>query len=282
MDQSELKARAQHFLNLHHEGGMLILPNAWDVASAVMFEQIGASAIATTSAGISFSRGYDDGEEMSREVALDVVSRITRRVKVPVTADLEAGYGRDPKAVAETIRAAMEIGVVGANIEDGTKGDVEDKGKELFDLELAVARIKAARAATDKVGVPFVVNARIDTFYRIGMSEETIAETIKRGNAYAEAGARSVFVFPVSDPATIRLLVKEVQAPVNLLVIPNSPSLKQLEDLGVRRVTFGSALARAAWSEAVRLTQAAIEDGTADLSRVRFSNADFSKVFGAK
>jgi 2-methylisocitrate lyase-like PEP mutase family enzyme len=116
----------------------------------------------------------------------------------------------------------------------------------------------------------------------MGMSEETIAETIKRGNAYAEAGARSVFVFPVTDPATIRLLVKEIQAPVNLLIIPNSPSLKELEDLGVRRVTFGSALARAAWSEAVRLTRAAIEDGTTDLSRVKFSNADFSKAFGAK
>jgi 2-methylisocitrate lyase-like PEP mutase family enzyme len=282
MDQLELKAKAQRFLDLHLKGRLLILPNAWDVASAVMFEQAGAAAVATTSAGISFSRGYDDGEEMSREVAFDVVSGITKRVKVPVTADLEAGYGRDPEAVADTIRAAMEIGVVGANIEDGTKGDEEDKGKALFDLELAVARIKAARSAADAAGIPFVVNARIDTFYRVGMSEQTIAETIKRGNAYAEAGARSVFVFPVTDPATIRLLVKEIQAPLNLLVLPNSPSLKELEDLGVRRVTFGSALARAAWSEAVRLTRAAIEDGTVDLSRVTFSNADFSKAFQTK
>jgi 2-methylisocitrate lyase-like PEP mutase family enzyme len=155
MDQLELKTRAQRFLDLHLKGRLLILPNAWDVASAVMFEQAGAAAIATTSAGISFSRGYDDGEEMSREVAFDVVSRITKKVKVPVTADLEAGYGRDPEAVADTIRAAMEIGVVGANIEDGTKGDLKDKGKELFDLELAVARIKAARSAADKAGVPF-------------------------------------------------------------------------------------------------------------------------------
>src|SRR6266576_2764878 len=215
---SELRGKAEVLRQLHVEGPMLVLPNAWDAGSARIFIEAGFKALATTSAGIAFSLGYPDGERISRDEMLAAVARITRRIDVPITADMEAGYGMPPKAVAETVRRVIDAGAVGMNLEDRMEG------KRLIDFPLAVERVGAARAAADAAGIPFVLNARTDAF---------------------EAPADSVFVPFVGDHGTIEQLVQLIRAPLNILGTPNAPSLKEMAALGVRRVTFGSAPMRA-------------------------------------
>lgn len=280
MDKKQLAEKAQHFLDLHQGPDLLVIPNAWDVASALLFAGLGAKAIASSSAAVAWSRGYADGEHIPRGEMLDVIQRMTGRVSIPVTADLEAGYSREPEQVADTIVAAMEAGAVGANIEDGAKRDPLDKGKPLFDLKLAVERIRAARQAADERGIPFVLNARVDAIYKLGHTPEAIAEAIKRGNAYGEAGARSVFVHQAVDSETIGKLAREIKAPLNVLVGPGTPSVAELKQLGVRRVTFGAGLGRIAWSAAVRTVRETMTNGTFDLSAATVTNQDFNKLFG--
>ena len=232
---------------------MLVLPNAWDAGSARIFIAAGFPALATTSAGIAFSLAYPDGEQISRNEMLGAVRRITERVSVPVTADMEAGYGRAPEAVAGTVRQVIAAGAVGMNLEDRI-------GEEpLLDFDLAVERVRAARAAADEAGIPFVVNARTDAFSP-GMGG--FDEAVRRGNAFREAGADSVFVPFVGDRDTIERLVHEIAAPLNVLGAPNAPSLKQLATLGVRRVTFGSAPMRATLGLVRRMAREWKEKGT--------------------
>jgi len=273
--------KAQRFLDLHRGPNVLVLPNAWDVASALMLSRLGFPAIATTSAGIGFTRGYVDGEHIPREETIAVVRMIASIVDIPVTADVEAGYGRDPAVVAETIRQAIGAGAVGANVEDSTKGDLKDKGRPLFDLDFAVERYRAARAAADSIGIPFVLNARIDCFLCMGKGPEVASETISRGNAYVEAGANCVFVPGVTSPETIGLLAKEIGAPINVLAAPGIPTIKELRDLGVARLTFGSSLARAAYSEAVRVAKEARDHGTFTLATGTITKDDLTQMLYA-
>ena len=226
--------KAVTLLELHTSGPLLVLPNAWDAGSARIFVEAGFPALATTSAGIAFSLGYPDGEKISRSEMLAAVARITRRVSVPVTADMEAGFGRTPEAVADTARAVLAAGAVGMNLED------RGEGSELFDFDMSVERVRAAR------GAPLVLNARTDAFHPGTLPpDRQFAEAVRRGNAYREAGADCVFVPFVGDSGTIERLVKEIAAPLNILGAPDAPTLTALEALGVRRVTFGSAPMRA-------------------------------------
>ncbi|MGH7752960.1 MAG: isocitrate lyase/PEP mutase family protein, partial [Gemmatimonadales bacterium] len=149
----ETSERGEMLRRLHQGPGILVLPNAWDVASARVIEEAGARAIATSSAGVAFSLGYPDGQRIPRDEMLEAVRRMARAVRVPVTADLEAGYGKGPKQVAETVRRAIDAGAVGMNLEDAA--DEPPPGQPLFDLPLAVERVRAARAAADATGVPF-------------------------------------------------------------------------------------------------------------------------------
>lgn len=248
-----LKAKAERLHALHLAPELLVLPNAWDCASAMLFEQAGFPAIATTSAGIAFCRGYRDGEQISRDEMLDEVARIAARVDVPVTADLEAGYGVRPEDVAETVRLAIEAGLVGCNIEDGTV----DRGETpLLDFELSVERIRAAREAADTADIPFVINARTDGFLRIGAGGGVLDDALRRANAYYEAGARSLFVPQVADGQTIGRLARAIAGPINILAGPKTPSVAELEALGVARLTIGSGIARAAYT----ITRAAAEE----------------------
>lgn len=236
---------------------MLVLPNAWDAGSARIFVEAGFPALATTSAGIAFSLGYPDGERISRDEMLAAVARITRRIAVPITADMEAGYGLEPDAVAETVRRVIEAGAVGMNLEDRMDE------KHLIDFELAVARVRAARAAADAAGIPFVLNARTDAFEAPELPRDRrLAEAVRRGNAFREAGASSVFVPFVADRDTIEQLVQQIPGPVNILGTPNGPTLKELAALGVRRVTFGSAPMRATLGLLRRMSREWREKGT--------------------
>ncbi len=205
-----LVAKADALRQLHTAGPLLVLPNAWDAASARIFERAGFPALATTSAGIAYAQGYADGERISRAEMLAVVARIAARVALPVTADMEAGYGRAPEAVAETVRGVIAAGAVGMNLEDSR----EEDGGALLDFPLAVERVRAARAAAGAAGVAIVLNARTDAFHAGGPG---IAEAVRRGNAFREAGADSVFVPFVADRDTIGRLVKEIAAPLNVL-----------------------------------------------------------------
>src|SRR6266480_933215 len=249
---------AETLHRLHIEGPMLVLPNAWDAGSARIFVEAGFPALATTSAGIAFSLGYPDGERISRDEMLAAVSRITRRIAVPITADLEAGYGREPVAVAETVRRAIDAGVVSMNLEDRMEE------KHLIDFTLAVERVRAARKAADATGVRLVLNARTDAFEAPDIPrEKRLEEAVRRGNAFREAGADSVFVPFVGDRDTIEQLVQQIRAA-----------------LGVRRVTFGSAPMRATLGLVRRMAREWREKGTyGTLEAYGIPFAELQKLF---
>ncbi|GHO46253.1 isocitrate lyase/PEP mutase family protein [Ktedonospora formicarum] len=229
--------KADFLQRLQQQGHSLLLPNAWDAASARLFEEAGFQAIGTTSAGIAFSQGYSDGQAISRDEMMRVIARIVEVVRVPVTADIEAGYGPTPKDVAETIRAVIATGAVGINLEDN-----RGVSQLLYTLDEQVERIAAARKAADDASLALVINARIDTYlYQVGEEATRMEETIQRAKAYLQAGADSIFVPGVIDPEYIQILVREIPAPLNIMASPGAPSTRELFALGVNRVSIGGA-----------------------------------------
>ncbi len=235
--------KARLFRKLHKGPRILALPNAWDVASARILEEAGYPAIATTSAGIAFSLGYPDGQRVSRDEMLDVVARIARAVRVPVSADMESGYGKTVKETEETTRAVIEAGAIGLNLEDVT-GDDESSHVE---LSLQVEKIRAIGETALSAGVPLVLNARTDIYLMpMGEAATRFERTVERLRAYREAGADCVFAPGVSDRNTISNLVQAVGAPLNILVSPRGLSLAELEKIGVARVSAGSSVMRIA------------------------------------
>ena len=230
------------FRQLHRGPGALILPNAWDVASARIFEQAGFPAIATTSAGIAFSLGYPDGQRIPREEMLARIARIARAVHVPVTADVESGYGSTAEDAARTTRELIQAGVVGMNLEDAS----HRRDQPLIDLQLAVEKIKAAREAAMQLHAQIVVNARTDVYLLPGGNPDAdYSETLRRLVAFRNAGADCVFAPGLKDAETIGRLAKAVECPLNILAVPGMPSIPELEKLGVARVSVGSGPMRA-------------------------------------
>ena len=258
MDIAARRKKAEDFLALHRAPGILALCNTSDVAGARIVVEAGFPAVASSSAGVAWMLGYPDGEIIPREQMLDAVRRIAEAVDVPVTADMEAGYGHAPETVAETVRLTIEAGAVGINIEDS---DAQAKGHPLLDFELSVERIRAASAAADAAGVPIVINARTDGFYG-GGNEESFSETVRRGNAYLEVGAGCVFVPFVRDAKIIGELCPEIDGPVNILAGAPSPPLPQLQELGVARVSIGGLLSLAAATVVRRAAEELRDQGT--------------------
>ena len=250
---------ARQFLALHNGPKPLILPNAWDVASARIFEEAGFPAIGTTSAGIANSLGYPDGQRISRAEMLGVVPRIAHSVNIPVTADMESGYGASPEEIAETAREVLAAGAVGMNLED-TSGA---HPPSLADLSLQTDRISAVVEAAEKAGVPFVLNARSDIFLAaLGPPETRLARTIERLNAYAAAGARCLFAPGVKDKETIVQLARAVRGPLNVLATVGTPPVPELEALGVARVSLGSGAMRATLGLLTRIARELRDQGT--------------------
>jgi 2-methylisocitrate lyase-like PEP mutase family enzyme len=248
MTQSQ---KAEHFRQLHHGPNILVLPNAWDVATARIFETAGFPAIGSTSAGVANSLGYPDGNRISRDEMLEVVARIVRAVEVPVTADVESGYG-DPVATAKAVAAA---GAVGMNLEDAV-------GDKLVDLSAQVAIIREIRA----LDVPVVINARNDIYLaNIGDPATQFARTVQRLNAYREAGADSLFAPGVRDAKTIAALARDVRGPLNILATVGTPPVKELHRLGVARVSVGSGPARATLGLVRRIAEELRDRGSYDL-----------------
>jgi len=261
--QSDLADRLRA---LHVPGRPLLLPNAWDVASARLVEQAGYPAVATTSAGVAWSLGFPDGELISRYEMLAVIERVTRAVRVPVTADLEAGYGPTPRDAADTARGAVNAGAVGFNFEDSTS----DETHRLLDAAAQAERVAAARAAADATGVRLVINARTDVFLLgVGAPETRLEETVRRLAAYRDAGADCLFAPGVTDRDTIAALVRELHAPVNVLAAPASPTVADLAALGVARISLGGGVMRVALAR------------TRDLLRDLLASGNLGAIMGA-
>jgi 2-methylisocitrate lyase-like PEP mutase family enzyme len=229
--------KANAFRKMHDRSRILVLPNAWDVASARIVEQAGFRAIATTSAGVAWSLGNPDGEGLGRDEMLDIVRRVAARVAVPVTADMVAGFGSKPAEVAETVRRLIAAGAVGMNMEDGTN----DEDGTLVDVAVHVEKVRAAREAAAAAGVPIVINARTDVYLaQVGEPGSRLRHAVERANAYREAGADCLFVPSVRDADTIAKLVREINGPINILAGGTAPSIPELEQLGVARASLGS------------------------------------------
>ena len=250
MAQEQAKAAALRVL--HSGPEILLLPNAWDVASARVIDESCFKAVATSSAGIAFSLGYPDGQVISREEMLAAVARIAKAVKVPVTADVEAGYGKTPEDAARTARAVLDAGAVGMNLED-TAGD---STTTLAELPLQLEKIRAVREIASRLRIPLVLNARTDMYLlQIGDPAERYDETVRRLSAFRGAGADCVFVPALRDASTIGRLVADLKCPVNILAGPGSPSVPELSKLGVARVSLGSGPMRSALGHLRRIAQ---------------------------
>ena len=258
-DKPALPDLGRQFLELHDRRKVLVLPNAWDVAGARIFEEAGFSAIATTSGGIANALGYADGQHIPRGEMLAVVHRIAEAVSVPVTADMEAGYDITPEAVADTARQAISAGAVGMNLEDGIPG----RPDRLFDVSHQQEKIRAVVEACQALRVPFVLNARTDVFlHSIGPAETRLAHALERLNAYREAGAQCLFAPGVIDEQIIAQLVRGLQGPLNILAGAGCPAIPILERLGVARVSLGSGPMRATLGLLQRMARQLREEGS--------------------
>jgi 2-methylisocitrate lyase-like PEP mutase family enzyme len=274
-DRQTQAAKAQAFRAMHHGQKILVLPNAWDVASARILEEAGAAAIATTSAGVAFTLGYPDGQKISREEMIGAVARIVAKVKVPVTADIESGYGERPEDAARTAKAVIEAGAVGLNLEDVARGSQE----QLAGLSLQLEKISAVRETGHSLGVPLVLNARTDVYLlEVGKAESRYDEAIRRLSAFRDAGADCLFIPGLRDLETIARLVRELAYPVNILAGPGSPSIPELQKIGVARGSLGSSPMRATLGLARRIAQEVLTTGTYESLEGAPSHAEVNRM----
>ena len=259
MVATEQGRKAEELRKLHQGPRTLVLPNVWDVASARIIEELGYPAVATSSAGVAFALGYPDGQRITRDEMLGVVSRIARAVRIPLTADMEAGYGTTVDDMADTAKALVAAGAVGLNLEDVT-GETEDTQVE---ISLQIKKIRAIKETSTKLGVPLVINARTDVYLMpIGPEATRFERTVERLRAYRDAGADCLFVPGVCDRAIIEKLVKALQAPLNILASAGCPTIKELEKIRVARVSIGSSMMRATMGLARRIGKELQEAGT--------------------
>ena len=242
MANLEQRKKAEALRALHSAKQVLLLANVWDVASARIVEEAGFPALATSSAGVAFSQGYPDGEKIPPHRMFTVIARIAAAIRVPLTADVEAGYGSQPEDAARTAAEVLAAGAVGMNLEDATG----DASHPLADLSVQLEKIRAVRQASEKAGVPLVLNARTDVYLlHAGEPGKRYDQTLRRLAAFRDAGADSVFAPGLNDPPTIRRLVADLKCPLNILAVAGSPPVAELAALGVKRISLGSGPMRA-------------------------------------
>ena len=273
MDKTRQAEMAKSFLARHHAPPVLLLPNAWDALSARLFVAAGFDAVATTSGGVAWALGYPDGEHTPWPEVVAATARIVRSAQVPVTADIEAGYGATPSEVAAHVAEIIQTGVVGINLEDGLHGPMRS-------IEDATARLSAAREAARKEGVPIVLNARCDIFHlQYGEESTRFDATVERGKAYLAAGADCVYPFGLRDPETIAAFVKAVGGPVNITGRPGMPDAAALERMGVARITIASAPTLATMSNIQRLASELRTTGGFEMLSTTLRHPDAQKLF---
>jgi 2-methylisocitrate lyase-like PEP mutase family enzyme len=267
-------AKRRAFRQLH-ETGCFVIPNPWDAGSARFLQGLGFKALATTSSGFAWSLGHADGG-LSREAVLAHLRAIVAATDLPVNADFESGFGADPQGVADSVRLAVETGIAGLSIEDSTG----DAARPLHDIEVAVARIRAARAAIDAAGPDALLVGRAENFF---VGRPDLADTIARLQAYAEAGADCLYAPGIRTREQIAAVVAAVAPkPVNLLIGSASEfSLQDIAALGVRRVSVGGALARAAWGGFMRAARMIAEQGRFDGLADAASGPELNSFFRA-
>ncbi len=252
------KERAEDFRALHHGKRILVLPNAWDVPSARVFEDAGFPAVATSSAGMLVSLGYPDGEVINRQEFVSAVGRIARVLSVPLSADIVAGFGKTSKEVLATVKAILKAGAIGVNIEDFVHAT-----KKLYPVERQIENVKALRKLAETTGVPLVINARTDALrFADGDEEARIKEAIRRAMAYRDAGADCVYRMGLIDATAISRFVKALDFPINVMVRKGLPPASELQRLGVARVSFGPTPAYAAMGLLKRAAREVLEKGT--------------------
>lgn len=276
MTRDDQRRWAEAFRARHHARPLLLLPNAWDGMSARLFAAAGFDALATTSAGVAWALGYPDGERAPWTEVVAATARIVRAAGVPVTADIEEGYGEGPAQVAERVADIIAAGAVGLNLEDGrVRG-----GPPLRDIADMARRIAAARAAGAAAGVPVVINARVDVYLKnVGEESGRFEETVRRAEAYIAAGADCVYPMGLRDPATIAAFVKAVAAPVNVTGRPGMPDAAALERLGVARVTIASAPTLVAMSATQTLAERLRATGSFEGLAAPLRHADAQRLF---
>ncbi len=269
----EIQERAGRFASLHRREGAFVIPNPWDAGSARLLQASGFEALATTSAGFAFSQGKLDGE-VTRDAVLAHLRQICAATDLPVSADLENGYGDSPDEVAETIRLAAQCGIVGASIEDVRK----DGGASVYEVDLAVERIHAAAEAAKSLGFPFILTARADNYVA---GRPDLADTIARLQAYQEAGAQVLFAPGVKSAEEIGAIVTSVDLPVNVMAgFPGFDlGVQDLAALGVKRVSVGASLARAALGCLLRAAQELRDTGTYGYARTALSATELKALF---
>ncbi|MEU4622705.1 isocitrate lyase/phosphoenolpyruvate mutase family protein [Actinoplanes sp. NPDC023801] len=276
MTDAVLNAKARRFRELCN-GPILVLPNVWDAAGAALAVRAGATAVATTSGGVAWSLGRPDGQGTGREEMAQAVRRIAAAVDVPVTADMEGGYGPGPEDVAATVRAAIDAGAAGINLEDSQADGT------LVTPERQAERIRAGREAADAAGVPdFFINARTDVFlFRVGAEAGRTDDVAARAGSYAKAGADGLFVPGVLDLDVLTRLVAAVALPVNVMAGKGGPSVTELAAVGVRRVTVGTAIAQAAYGLAERAMRELLGAGTCDSLEPELTYSELNALFAA-
>ncbi|MCB1055255.1 MAG: isocitrate lyase/phosphoenolpyruvate mutase family protein [Acidobacteria bacterium] len=269
--------KAHAFQALHHRPEAFIIPNPWDAGSARMLEGLGFEALATTSSGLAFSLGRRDNEA-GREAVLRHVAEVVAVTGVPVSGDLENGFGDAPETAAETIRMGAEAGLVGGSIEDSIDQPGEPRG--VYELELAVERVRAAVEAARSLPFPFMLTARAENFV---VGRPDLADTIRRLQAYQEAGADVLFAPGLTREDDIAEVLRSVDRPVNVLAGLGGMSLgrARLSELGVRRISIGGALTRAAYGAFLEAAREMLDRGTFDFAQDATSFAELTKLFEA-
>jgi 2-methylisocitrate lyase-like PEP mutase family enzyme len=281
MRQFTQQERAEAFHRLHTDGGILVLVNAWDAASARLFEQAGSPAIATTSAGMAWSLGYPDGEQVSLRELLEACARICRVVTAPVSVDIESGYGQTPAEVSATVRALLELGVVGINIEDGLRPGA----KELAPPHTLTEKISAIRAVAEEAGVRLFINARTDTYFASANDPDArYEETVRRAQMYVAAGADGIFVPGLESLEEMARMAQVVPRPLNIYAgYAGLPRVDELRRAGIRRVSLGCGPLQAALALARRIATETLNEGayaamTADMLSAKEANSLFSQA----
>ena len=250
--------KAESFQELHHVKRLFVLPNAWDVPSARLFEDAGFTAVATSSAGMMVSLGYPDGQEIPKKELISTVKRIARVLSVPLSADIVAGFGSTPKQVETTVKSVIRAGAIGVNIED-----FEHSTKKLFNVSSQVKKLRAVKNLAKSLRVPFILNARTDAYrFAEGDDEARLKEAILRATDYRDVGADCVYPMGLVDAGMIRKFVQALDCPVNVMVRKGVPTVQELDGLGVRRLSFGPSASYAIFGFLKRACQEIRENGT--------------------
>ncbi len=267
--------KAEAFLSLHRADDLLLLPNVWDPIGARVLEARGYPAVATASAAVSASLGYADGERINRATLLMVLSRIAESVDVPVTADIESGYGSSLSELRESVGLVLDAGVVGVNLEDSP----EEEGP-LRSIDEQCERLSAVRDVADARGVHLVINARIDSFLSSSFSnpDERVEDCVLRAGAYAAAGADCIYPIGPGDYETLSHLRRRIAAPLNVLGSPRAEPLTVLRDLGIDRVSFGPFVFRSCLGKLIEIVDGLADmGGYDDLARGMLSGDDVAE-----